>query len=241
VHGGSGRLRLFPLNAVLFPGAVLNLHIFEPRYKQMISDCLEEGEPFGAVLIREGDEAGDPDAMPYEVGTTAEIGDVTPLDHGRYYLNTVGRRRFRIDRIVERDPYLLAEVTYFAQEGVSDGAAVEQLIEEIRDVFREYLRLLVEFSGMHAEIELPEDPVEASFLIGDALQVAHSMKQRLLEVSSTEQRLAVELGFLKRLLPQLRTLLERKRAEPAAERTATRGGSDRAAQEKFFGKHFSVN
>lgn len=241
MHGDSGRLRLFPLNAVLFPGAVLNLHIFEPRYKRMISDCLEEGVPFGVALIREGDEAGDPDAMPYDVGTTAEIGEVTPLDHGRYYLNTVGRRRFRIDRIIDRDPYLLVEVSYFAEDVVSDRAAVEHLIEEIRDVFREYLRLLVEFSGMHADIELPEDPIEASFLIGDALQVADSMKQRLLELSSTEQRLTVELGFLRRLLPQLRTLLERKRTEPASERSAARGGSYRAAQEKFFGKHFSVN
>jgi hypothetical protein len=55
------RLRLFPLNTVLFPGAVLNLHVFEPRYKQMISECLEGGEAFGVCLIREGDEAGDPD------------------------------------------------------------------------------------------------------------------------------------------------------------------------------------
>jgi Lon protease-like protein len=237
----SGRLRLFPLNTVLFPGAVLSLHIFEPRYKQMISDCLEEGQPFGVVLIRDGDEAGDPDAMPYDVGTTAEIGDVTPLDHGRYYINTVGRRRFRIDRIVDRDPYLLVEVTYLAEEAVNDPETVEHLIEEIRAVFRDYLRLLVEFSGVHAEIDLPDDPIDASFMIGDALQVADRMKQRLLELPSTEQRLTVELGFLKRLLPQLRALLERKRAAPEPELTATPAGTFRAAQEKFFGKHFSLN
>ncbi len=80
-------------------------------------------------------------------------------------------------------------------------------------MFRDYLRLLVEFSGMHADDRMPEDPVEASYLIGDALQVADSMKQRLLELSSTEQRLSVELGFLRRLLPQLKSLLERKRDE----------------------------
>jgi hypothetical protein len=78
-------------------------------------------------------------------------------------------------------------------------------------------------------------------LIGDALQVADSMKQRLLELSSTEQRLTVELGFLRRLLPQLRSLLERKRESPQMQTNAAPGGTFRATQEKFFGKHFSLN
>jgi Lon protease-like protein len=235
------RLRLFPLNTVLFPGAALNLHIFEPRYKQMISECLEGGEAFGVCLIREGDEAGDPAVMPHDVGTTAEIGDVTSLENGRYYISTVGRRRFRVDAVVAREPYLTVDVTYLPEEPDGDAPAIAALLGEIRDVFRDYLRLLVEFSGMHADIELPEDPVDASFLIGDALQVADSMKQRLLELSSTEQRLTVELGFLRRLLPQLRSLLERKRESPQTKTSAAPGGTDRAVQEKFFGKHFSQN
>lgn len=235
-------LRLFPLNTVLFPGATLNLHVFEPRYKQMITDCLERGEPFGVCLIRDGDESGDPHAMPHEVGTTAEIGDVTPLDNGRYYISTTGRRRFRIDGVVSRDPYLTAEVSFLPEETDDEASGADTLVHEIRSVFRDYLRLLVEFSGMQVDIELPDDPLEASYLIGDALQVADSMKQRLLELSSTQQRLTVELGFLRRLLPQLRTLLERKRDEPPQERGLAPGGSAfRASQEKFFGKHFSLN
>jgi Lon protease-like protein len=241
VRTGSIRLRLFPLNTVLFPGAVLNLHIFEPRYKQMIAECLEGGEAFGVCLIREGDEAGDLDVMPHEIGTTAEIGDVTPLDNGRYYINTTGRRRFRIERVVSREPFLTVDVTYLSEEQSRDPRKIAALVDEIRTVFRDYLRLLVEFSGMSAEVELPDDPVEASYLIGDALQVADSMKQRLLELSSTEQRLTVELGFLRRLLPQLRSLLERKRETPHAERAAAPGGSSRADQERFFGKHVSLN
>lgn len=238
----ADHLRLFPLNTVLFPGAVLNLHVFEPRYKQMISECLEGGEAFGVCLIREGDEAGDPTVMPHEVGTTAEIGDVTPLENGRYYISTVGRRRFRIEGVLEREPYLTAEVAYLAEDEPVDVAVAAGLVREIRDVFRDYLRLLVEFSGMHADVDLPSDPIDASFLIGDALQVADSMKQRLLELPSTEQRLTVELGFLRRLLPQLRALLERKREPPTAQGAPpTPGGAFRAKQEKFFGKHFSVN
>ena len=237
----TNRLRLFPLNAVLFPGAVLNLHIFEPRYKQMVTECLQRGEPFGVCLIREGDEAGDPDVMPYEVGTTAEIGDVTPLENGRYYISSVGGRRFKVERIVAREPFLTVDVSYLPEDEPEDASTIDGLLHEIRDVFRDYLRLLVEFSGMHADVDLPEDPVDASFLIGDALQVADSMKQRLLELSSTEQRLTVELGFLRRLLPQLRSLLERKRESPQSRQSAAPGGAFRTNQEKFFGKHFSMN
>ncbi len=236
----SARLRLFPLNTVLFPGAILNLHVFEPRYRQLVSECLDASEAFGVVLIREGQEAGDPDVMPHEIGTTAEISDVTALPAGRFYISTTGRRRFRIRNVVSREPYLLVDVDYLEEE-YDDDTATDELTEEVRAEFRRYLRLLVEFSGTAAEIDVPADPVDASFLIGDALQVADTMKQRLLELSNTQQRLTVELGFLRRLLPQLRTLLERKAQNVPVERDDAPGGAFRAHQEQFFGKHFSLN
>src|SRR3982074_3737692 len=109
----SVRLRIFPLNAVLLPGAVLSVHIFEPRFKQMISECLERGEAFGIVLIHEGEETGVFQTYSYEVGTAAEICDVTPLGNGRFAVSTIGRKRFHIDGVVTREPYLCADVTYF--------------------------------------------------------------------------------------------------------------------------------
>ena len=238
------QLRLFPLKTVLFPGAVLNLHIFEPRYKQMIAECLDAGEAFGVVLIEEGQEAGDPAVIPHDIGTTAEIADVTELPLGRYYISTVGRRRFRIEKILGRDPYLTVEVTYLADVSV-EPQALHKLGDEVRIEFSEYVELLVELSGSYADYALPDDAADASYLIGDALQVAESLKQRLLELTSAFERLTVELGFLRRLLPQLRSLAERKRAglievvddvdESPQERRA------RADQTKFFGKHFSAN
>jgi Lon protease-like protein len=171
------RLRLFPLNTVLFPGANLNLHVFEPRYRQMISECLNANEAFGVVLIREGKDAGDTEAMPHEIGTTAEICDVTPLPAGRYYISTTGRRRFKIQDVVSRDPYLTVEVEYLEEE-LEDRNAIVELSDEVREEFREYLRLLVEFSGTAADFDVPSDPVDASFLIGENLQVADTMKQK---------------------------------------------------------------
>jgi Lon protease-like protein len=237
----AGHLKLFPLNTVLFPGSVLSLHVFEPRYRQMIAECLEDGEVFGVCLIREGDEAGDPEVTPHDVGTTAEISTMRPLEGGRFYINTIGRKRFRIARILERDPYLTAEVHYIDDEPAENGTLIDALLAQINKVFAEYLRLLVEFSGSSTEVILPDDPIEASYLIGDALQVADALKQQLLELDSTEERLTVELGFLRRLLPQLRALLERKRDAPQAERANKPGGSARADQERYFGKHFSQN
>jgi Lon protease-like protein len=237
---GSGRLRLFPLNTVLFPGAALNLHVFEPRYRQMVAECLDGNEAFGVVLIREGDEAGDPDVQPHDIGTTARIAEVTPLPSGRYYIRTIGGRRFRIERIVSREPYLLADVEYF-DDAAGEPEAVERLTADVTAEFREYLKLIVSFSGSPANVELPGDPVAASFAIGDALQIADTLKQQLLEIASTDGRLDAELGFLRRLLPQLRTLLQRKAERERPSREVVTEGKFRAQQEKFFGKHFSDN
>jgi Lon protease-like protein len=233
------QLRMFPLNTVLFPGAALSLHIFEPRYKQMIAECLDESEPFGVTLIRDGHEAGDPAVVPHHVGTTAEISEMRPLPEGRYFISTVGGRRFRIERVLKREPYLLCDVT-FLDEGDAASAS-EELDAQVRAEFAEYLRLLVEFSGTQIAVDLPADPQAGSFSIGHALQVADAMKQRLLEAPSTHERLTMELAFLRKLLPQLRSLLERKRATAAKPSEAAPGGSSRAAQEKLFGKYFSSN
>jgi uncharacterized protein len=234
------RLRLFPLNTVLFPGAALNLHVFEPRYRQMIAECLDGNEAFGVVLIHEGDEAGDPEVKPHDVGTTARIAEVTPLPSGRYYIRTIGGRRFRIRQIVSREPYLLGEVEYF-DDGEGESEAADKLTGEIGEEFREYLKLVVSFSGAPASVDLPNDPVAASFAIGDALQVADTLKQQLLELASTEGRLEAELNLLRRLLPQLRSLLRRKQERDKPKREPLPDGEFRAVQEKFFGKHFSAN
>ncbi len=233
-------MRLFPLNTVLFPGAVLNLHVFEPRYRQLVAECLEADEAFGVVLIREGREAGETDVLPHDVGTTAEICDVTRLPAGRYYITTTGRRRFRIRKVVRNEPYLLVDVDYL-DEHTPPGVNLGSLHDEVCDEFREYLRLLVEFSGTAADIDVPADPVDVSFLIGDAIQVADEMKQRLLEISDTGERLETELDYLRRSLPQLRQLLERKAAQAPVERDDAPGGTFRTHQEQFFGKHFSLN
>ncbi len=225
------RLRLFPLNAVLFPGAVLNLHIFEARYKQMIAECLENGEGFGVALIAEGAEAGDPNVTPHEIGSIAEILDVQTLPFGRYFISTIGRARFRISEIVAREPYLVVEADVLEEDFTPGDDEIEAISERVRGLFLEYLELVVEFSGEAAAIELPEDAEGASFLIGDTLQIAEAVKQRLLEIDTTKQRLVAEEDFLGRLLPQLRRMLERRSKELESRRERGEDLSYRPAQE----------
>ncbi|HEY5340718.1 MAG TPA: LON peptidase substrate-binding domain-containing protein [Candidatus Aquilonibacter sp.] len=235
------QLRLFPLNSVLFPGAVLNLHIFEPRYKQMIAECLEAGEGFGVALIADGAESGDPAVQPHDIGSIAEIVDVQPLPFGRYYISTVGRARFRIREVIAREPYLIADVELIEEPQPPPDREIDELLPAVRELFEEYLALLVAFSGQESAIDLPDDAASTSFLIGDALQVAERVKQRLLELHDTKSRLRAEFDFLERLLPQLRHLLERRRRERQVRRERGEDHAYRADQEKFFGKFFSLN
>jgi len=236
----SRRLRLFPLNAVLFPGAVLNLHIFEPRYKQLINECLESGESFGVSLIAEGAEAGDPDVTPHTIGSVAEIVDVQPLPFGRYFISTIGRERFRIEQIVSREPYLIVDVEPLQEEEAAEED-VDELLPAVRSLFGQYLEMIVEFSGQENSVELPADAQGTSFLIGDSLQVAEAVKQRLLELNDTKSRLAAERDFLERLLPQLRRLLARRRTELERRQESGEDNTYRNNQERYFGKFFSLN
>jgi uncharacterized protein len=235
------RLRLFPLNAVLFPGAALNLHIFEARYKQMISECLESGEGFGVALIADGAEAGDPNVTPHDIGSIAEIIDVQPLPFGRYYVSTVGRERFRITEIVSREPYLTVEAELLADDAPGHDEDIDVLSGRVRELFAEYLELLLEFSGQETIADVPDDAQDASYVIGDTLQIAEAFKQRLLELETAEERLVAERDFLEGLLPRLRRLLERRRQEREANENRGEELAARSHQEKFFGKYFSLN
>lgn len=235
------RLRIFPLGTVLFPGGTLNLHVFEQRYLQMISECLAEGEAFGIALVREGDEAGDPQVEPYDIGCVAEIVDVTPAERGRLHVATIGGDRFRITQIVSRDPYILADVEVY-EDAQYDLDEVAELEYELRKLFAEYRRLLVAFSVYADDAELPVDPRSASFAIADSLQIADVLKQRLLEMLDTKERLVTELGFLRRLLPQLQSLVAKRRKElKRRDVDQTPHGAYRASQERYFGKFFSTN
>lgn len=192
-------LALFPLNIVLFPGMPLPLHIFEERYKAMIGDCLEREEPFGIVLIKEGQEAGDP-AEPFRIGTTARIVQSERLQEGRMNILTTGESRFELVEITRRVPHLVGQIKYLPEDPGEDPSAV---MPEVSEEYAAFLHSLAALSGgWTAQVEVPEDPVRLSFAVSASLatsiELPRDTRQELLETSNARQRLDKLLPLLKR-------------------------------------------
>src|SRR5260370_10948037 len=116
------KLPLFPLNTVLFPGMALPLHIFEPRYRLMIEECLNTGGAFGIVLISSGREVGEP-AVPHSVGTTAHISGVERLPDGRFNIEIIGQQRFHIVSLENDQAYLTGTIAEFPLAGADERPA----------------------------------------------------------------------------------------------------------------------
>jgi len=187
---------LFPLNLVLFPGMQLPLHIFEERYKAMIGTCLERDEPFGVVLIKEGQEVGAP-AEPFRIGTTARIVQVERLEDGQMNLLTTGERRFELVEITQRLPHLAGRVRYLKEEPGQDLASA---ISEVRQDYATFLRTLGGLAGgWSAEIRVPEDPVRLSFAVASNIDLPRDIRQQLLEAATAKERLERLVPILKRV------------------------------------------
>jgi len=179
------QLPLFPLGTTLFPGATLNLHIFEERYKLMIGRCLERGAPFGVVLLRAGHEVsegrvGAQPTQPYAVGTFALISANIKLDDGRYLLTAVGEGRFRTRSIIQHAPYLIASVEELLDETPAEAVAAARTL---RATYERYWQGVAVATGVPVQAEeLPDDPVSLSYQLADRIQVPFGRKQHWLEI-----------------------------------------------------------
>ena len=186
---------LFPLGSVLVPGLVFPLHIFEPRYRQMVDDLAvlpEDDRGFGIIAIREGHEVGtDGVSALFDVGTFASLREITRYDDGRSDIVTVGTERFRVLRLLEGSSYLQAEVMPLPEE---PGDAAEPLAQSVAAHFGEYRALL---SDEEDDVELPDDPRVLSYLVAAAVVADLPRRQAFLEADDDSQRLREELRFLR--------------------------------------------
>jgi Lon protease-like protein len=201
---------LFPLGSVLFPHMPMSLHIFEERYRTMMRDCQAASTTFGIVAIREGLEVG-PAAIPYEVGTLAQIDDVEELDDGRYNLTVVGASRFHIDALSFKRPYLMAAVHYL-EDVPAPATDMERLAAAVTTAFRGYATQLQGVGqGDPLDFGMPSDPELLSYLVAAAMQVETAQRQRLLEIDGTAERLAAVLRLLRREAALLDRMLVRSK------------------------------
>ena len=190
------QIPLFPLQAVLFPGGFLPLHIFEPRYRTMIKFCLEHESEFGVVLIKEGEEVGET-AIPYKIGTAARILHVEHLDDGRMNIITAGEYRFQILEVQEHRSYLTGQVRMLDDLDTEIEAVSEPLTAQIEELYKVYetlsSRLIFAWSPPE---EQPEDPRALAYQVGIRLRISLEEKQTLLETIPLEQLLTREIEIL---------------------------------------------
>ncbi len=179
---------MFPLGSVLFPHAVLPLHVFEPRYRELAEQCLAGGGQFGVVLIERGSEVGGGDVR-FDVGTLAQIVQAGRFDDGRYALVTIGTERVRVASWLADDPFPRAEV-----EPLPDvpGDADRGQVDRVTDLLRRVLALLAELGGPGgpAEVSLDDDVVRASFQASALAPIGPLDAQGLLELDDAGARLA---------------------------------------------------
>ncbi|MCH2523862.1 MAG: LON peptidase substrate-binding domain-containing protein [Dehalococcoidia bacterium] len=112
----DNNLRLFPLNTVLFPGMTIPLSIFQERYRKLITECINNEEPFGVLLLRNGLDTDEKNEDLYSVGCTARITDSLPQQDGTILISSRGEKRFRLLELTQKEPFLIGKVDYPVDE-----------------------------------------------------------------------------------------------------------------------------
>jgi Lon protease-like protein len=195
-------LPLFPLEVVLFPGTPLPLHIFEPRYKEMIGECLAEHRTFGVVRALEQGLA--------DVGCTAEIITVVKeYPDGRLDLVSEGRKRFELLRVNQERSFLQAEVLMIGDE---PGTPPPQDTARAVELHSELLAIAGATQDLSAA-----DPGLLSFYLAGSLPLDLDFKQKLLGLRSEPERISLLISYLETIIPNLR------RAATARERAGGNG------------------
>lgn len=187
---GVSELPLFPLPVVLFPGVPLPLHIFEPRYRQMLDDIRTSNNLFGLSYF---DASTSEQEFPPlgSIGCVAKVTDAHTMPDGRSNILTIGVIRYRIEEYLDRvDPYFVARVSYFEDED-DDSEAVRDSSRGVAEIFTRIARAVRTINDERANLPNIADtePQRLSFLVTAAMDVDTDVKQELLELRLTSQRL----------------------------------------------------
>lgn len=198
---------MFPLGTVLFPGISLPLHVFEPRYRELVEVCLAGTPEFGVVLIERGSDVGGGDVR-FDVGCMARIVTAAQLDDGRWVLETVGTRRVRIGRWLADDPYPKAEAHHW--EDPPATASTRQRRDEVEARLRRVLAMTAEMGEdvIDATAPIDDDAVLASYEMSALAPLGPLDRQSLLGAETVDAR----LELLGHLLDEEQSVLARRLA-----------------------------
>ena len=197
--GSHAELPLFPLNnVVLFPGMPLPLHIFEERYKAMIGACADRDEPFGVLLIKDGNEVGEP-STPHTIGTTARVSQVQRLEEGRLNILTRGETRFELLETVQTTPHLVGLVRFLED---AEGTVSATTVAGVREQFVALQRHLTAMAGgWDREITVPDEAIALARTAAATLAVSFPLppdvRQSLLETPTAGAQLEKLLTLMR--------------------------------------------
>jgi len=199
-------LPLFPLPVVLFPGVALPLHIFEPRYRRLLADCLDGDRRFGLIFLPEA--TAERDLPPGQIGCVARIESAETLADGRSNIIVAGEERFRLERLIDApEPYHMGEVSAYEDALETDGASLEVVAREVRAAFDRVARAARRIADDRSPPpDLPDDPALLAFRIADAVDTPLLVRYDLLASRSALRR----LREMERLLASALGALERR-------------------------------
>jgi Lon protease-like protein len=198
------RLPLFPLGLVLFPGVSVPLHLFEPRYRQLLTDIRDGDRRFGIVCGI----AGVPERqLPSgRVGCVAEVTDIEMLPDGRANIVVHGRERFALQRLLPDDmPYLMADVEVIADTVEASPVVLAVLADEVASHFRRVVHAVRTLNDDDTGTmpSMPDDPAQLAWSIASLIDVDLEQRQRLLAERSPSARLEQMNAVLRTALPDL--------------------------------------
>lgn len=197
------RLPLFPLGMVLFPGTAAPLHLFEPRYRQLLSDVRNGDRRFGILCGMPGVEER---ALPAgRIGCVAEVTEIDMLPDGRSNIVVIGRERFELEQFVDDDaPYHVAEVRAVNDHVDAPPVALAVAANEVASNFRRVVSAVHTLNDNDSALPaLPDDPAQLPWTIGAMIDLDLESRQRLLSERSPAARLHSIDGVLRKTLPEL--------------------------------------
>ena len=191
------RVPMFPLGNVVLPGELLPLNVFEPRYRQLVLDCLAADVPeFGVVLIERGSEVGGGDVRT-SIGTVARIVRVVPLGSGRFEIAAAGIRRVSVLEWLADNPYPRSDVEDWPEGEPVDGAALRPALERLIERIEEARRLADELAKASERrvtaratppLELSEEVGRAVYQLAARAPIGPADRYRLLAAPTIETR-----------------------------------------------------
>ncbi len=214
------QLPVFPLNMVMFPGATMELHVFEERYRALVQRLLGNPDPatrlFGIVAIREGYEVGQHGKQSlHRVGCIVQLTEAEQYDDGRFDIEVVGRQRMHLDSMDTSGEYLVGDVEPL-RERTAKGADLAREASRTADTFARYRGRLAEMGGGSVlDADLPHDPEFLSYTLATTCLLTLQQRQDLLEAETALERLVMLRHDLTQEMRAMRAIASLPAAELA--------------------------